>query len=408
MTAGTAVATISLESFPGHAVLWMKIQRENRHDRAAHRWLPACNKSHRPAVVMKTVTKIAQFLLSLLVLLLLLELGCRAVLFQTRGDEKFALTAAVRAAQQKVSFWRAQRQIRELNLPEGVYEALFSPEGETLLREFEQEYEKEFAVLVEEAHAIGSRLLLLYVPSYRAKSEDVMNLVSRDTCRRFFAEMAERQGVDFLDLTEEFTKYAADQVSLLPVDGHLSRFGNQLIAQGLKEYVERHADWRSTRRFTERPATFGDLRPNDDSVWKTMRPSLAFHVKTNSQGLRMDYNLSFPKTKQRVLILGDSYAFGLYMPNHDTFPGLLAAALPDREIANAGVPAYTITDKVSLFVDKAKYVEPDITVLQVLDNDIYELFSFKRWVAGRVQREVEPSAAEREFMQRLRARGPEQ
>ena len=59
-------------------------------------------------------------------------------------------------------------------------------------------------------------------------------------------------------------------------------------------------------------------------------------------------------------------------------------------------------------MDKAKYVEPDITVLQVLDNDIYELFSFKRWVAGRVQQEVEPSAAEREFMQRLRARGPEQ
>jgi lysophospholipase L1-like esterase len=357
--------------------------------------------------MMKTVAKIGQFLLSLLIILLLAELGCRAVLYQTRGEEKFALAAVIRGAQQKVSFWKAQKRIRDLNLPEGIYETLFSPEGEALLHEFEREYEKEFAVLVDQARTIGSRLLLLYVPSYRAKSEDVMNLVSRDTCRRFFAEMAERQEVDFLDLTEEFTKYPADRVSLLPIDGHLSRLGNQLIAEGLEHYIGRHADWRATHCFAERPATFGDLRPNDDSVWKTLRPSLAFHVKTNSQGLRMDHDLVFPKTKPRVLILGDSYAFGLYMPNHDTFPGLLAAALPDWEIVNAGVPAYTITDKVSLFVDKAKYVEPDITVLQVLDNDIYELFSFKRWIAGREQRQAEPSEAEREFMQRLRARATE-
>jgi len=50
----------------------------------------------------------------------------------------------------------------------------------------------------------------------------------------------------------------------------------------------------------------------------------------------------------------------------------------DKEVINAGVAGYTITDEVSLFVERAKYVEPDITILQVLDNNLHDLLYFKR------------------------------
>ena len=112
----------------------------------------------------------------------------------------------------------------------------------------------------------------------------------------------------------------------------------------------------------------------------------------------MDYNLTFPKKKQKILILGDSYTFGPYLPNYHVYPNLLDKKYSDKEIINAGVAGYTITDESSLFMERAKCVEPDITVLQVLDRDLHDLFYFKRNQFDRNGKVHTPSRLEEEFL----------
>jgi lysophospholipase L1-like esterase len=126
-------------------------------------------------------------------------------------------------------------------------------------------------------------------------------------------------------------------------------------------------------------------------------------VVVNSLELRMDQDLAFPKKKPRILCLGDSFTFGPYLANHDTYPGLLQQKYPDKEVINAGICGYTITDEVSLLKQRAKYCEPDIIIFQALDNDLMDFFYFKRQVFARDRQDFKPTPPEEEYFARLQA-----
>lgn len=71
-----------------------------------------------------------------------------------------------------------------------------------------------------------------------------------------------------------------------------------------------------------------------------------------------------------------------------------------------------------MFLDRTKFTEPDVTVLQVAFNDLFGVFSFERnifsrsrrtsdfWFAkripGREKGEFLPSRLERQFVERIR------
>jgi len=109
-------------------------------------------------------------------------------------------------------------------------------------------------------------------------------------------------------------------------------------------------------------------------------PSMPYRVITNSQGLRRTSDIVFPKpdNKCRILFIGDSFTQGAYLPNHDSFPQLLEEAVTSIEAINSGIGGYTICDEYSYYKEKGKYIEPDIVVLQVLDNDLYGFYPFKQ------------------------------
>jgi lysophospholipase L1-like esterase len=202
-------------------------------------------------------------------------------------------------------------------------------------------------------------------------------------------------------MTSTFSRYQGKDILLLPENGHLSRYGNRVIAKELTKHFsgEKH---RAHFIFTSaRPKIMGDLRPNEKGSWDIVE-GLPFRVYTNAQGFRNTFNIDFPKTKQRVLVLGDSFTFGPYLPNHDTYPALLNKHFKDKEFINAGKPGYTIIQQSSLFLERAKYVEPDITLLQVLDNDLCDLFFFKLNQYKRTKKEYVPSDLETEFFNTLK------
>lgn len=342
--------------------------------------------------------KILFSIIPLLVLLLIGEMGARFMYFEKtkKGSEPLALISAYKYVKVQLLRRKANKIVGELPKKENLMKALYSDAGKELLDSFRTEYEDNFKLLVEEANKIGSKFIVLYSPLDYYKSSFTL-----DDSRRFFSGLAEKYNVDFLDMTDDFFKYPEETVTLLPENGHLSRFGNKLVVERLSEYIDKYNDYRMNFQFDSRPKLFGDLSSNDNSVWEIV-PDLPYRVITNKQGLRMDYNLTFPKKKQRILILGDSCTFGPYLDNHDTFSALLDKKYPDKEVINAGIAGYTITDEVSLFIERAKYVEPDITILQVLDNDIYGLFYFKKNLSDRKEKVYQPSKVEIEFLNKVK------
>lgn len=327
----------------------------------------------------------------LLLLLILAETGARYFYYEKTGKNKgaLAIVAVAKEIRLKVLSKMASRFVANLPKEANVLQALYSEQGKQLLGEIKGKYEENFKKLNQEIISVNAKLVVLYFPSDGYEN------------REFFETLAKKYKADYLDLTDIFFQYPKEFITLLPENDHLSRFGNQIVALELGNFLEKYKNQKSDFSFSSRPKILGDLSPNDNTVWG-YEPTMPYRVITNKQGLRMDYNLTFPKQKQRILILGDSFSFGPYLNNHDTYPVLLNKKYPEKEIINAGIASYTIEDEASLFLERAKFVEPDIVILQVLDNDVTDFFASKRNKFNRKKVSIVPTKVEIEFLNNLK------
>ena len=335
------------------------------------------------------------------------EIGLRCLYFQIEGISPLALMGAYSAASQKFDKFMVDRKRVEVEdhrkKYRGSYRAFYSAEGKELLDEFKVRYEASFRSLVEASEKAQTKFVVLYIPSTSPQSTKAK---AREICRKYFKGLALKYNIDFLDTTHDMHQYDWDRVSLAPENGHLSRLGNKVVAERLGDFLERFADYRSPTVYDRTRTVYADLPPDNEEIWNIM-PSMPYRVVTNREGFRNKDDVEFPKTRQRVLLLGDSFTFGPYLPNHHTYPSLLQNLKPELEVLNAGIAGHTITDEASLFIDKAQFVAPDITVLQVLDNDLYGLFYFKMNEFDRNKKHYTPSALEKSFLDKLVKRNAE-
>ena len=349
-----------------------------------------------------STAKLALFsFLPLLLLLGVLELAIRFAYFQSEGPDALGVVTAYRYLQKAAVKKMAEIKLRSVNNPPEliksitpeVHRVLYSQQGQELLAEFRGIYEDHFRLLVHEAQQLQSKLIVLYIPSGNFMEEAA---IVNDN-RGFYAQLCSKYGIDLIDVTESFAGYSPEVVTLLPEDGHLSRFGCYLTAAAVAARLDHYPDCRIAAGSTEHPRLLGDHRPGGNT-FRTYNPNLPYHVVTNQQGLRMTRDITFPKTRQRILVLGDSITFGSFLNNQDTYPEVLNRMLPDKEFVNAGVEGYTIIDEVALLRERAKFVEPDIILLQVLNNDIFGLFYFKLNRFNRAGKIYEPSELQKRFL----------
>ena len=97
-------------------------------------------------------------------------------------------------------------------------------------------------------------------------------------------------------------------------------------------------------------------------------------ILTNSRGFRdSDWSREKPAGTSRIVILGDSMAFGLGVEQDQTFPSVLENMLQREgeryEVLNMAVPGYNTLQEVELFREEGSFYEPDQTILQSLAND---------------------------------------
>lgn len=71
-----------------------------------------------------------------------------------------------------------------------------------------------------------------------------------------------------------------------------------------------------------------------------------------------------------IVVLGDSYSFGIGVNDGQEFPAVLARDLAGQaNVVNLGVPGYGLTQEIRLYYEFARSFEPRVVLLQFTNND---------------------------------------
>jgi lysophospholipase L1-like esterase len=104
-------------------------------------------------------------------------------------------------------------------------------------------------------------------------------------------------------------------------------------------------------------------------------------VTINSNGLR---GTSFGplKNERRILVLGDSLAFGWGVADEEAFPALLEQRLTadglNVKVINGGVPGYSTWHQFKFLAARIKELQPDLVLLALFGNDYLD----REWVVN--------------------------
>jgi len=144
-----------------------------------------------------------------------------------------------------------------------------------------------------------------------------------------------------------------------------------------------------------------------------MRPNFSgrvfgCEVKINSQGLRSpERPAEKPEGVRRVLVLGDSVAFGHGVEQSAAFPAVLEKLLNEKdrgttiEVINAAVPGYNSEQEYVYLREKGFALRPDVVLVAAVVNDVEPAYDVDENGALRWK---DPPEIYREAMEQLLAR----
>ncbi len=109
-----------------------------------------------------------------------------------------------------------------------------------------------------------------------------------------------------------------------------------------------------------------------------------FKITINQDSLneRRDYSVSKPKNVFRIITLGDSLTYGLYVDTKDNWTELLEDKLNSQfnckkyqkiEVINLGVYAYDPQYEVERYKTRGKKYDPDLVIWFLIENDFNEI-----------------------------------
>lgn len=121
------------------------------------------------------------------------------------------------------------------------------------------------------------------------------------------------------------------------------------------------------------------MRKTDESYLFELIPGESDHNSLSLRGPEVD--VSKPKDVFRIVVIGDSVTYGLYVNADQAFPAQIEKMLTGQkidgrriEVINAGVPAFTTYNELHLYRDKLKDFSPDLVILGFCMNDVVDPF----------------------------------
>jgi lysophospholipase L1-like esterase len=120
----------------------------------------------------------------------------------------------------------------------------------------------------------------------------------------------------------------------------------------------------------ERPWIYG-LRPGAEAIFSTPGAGPVSY-RINPDGFRdRRHARAKPAGVYRILVLGDSLAFGYGVAQEAAFPERMERALgPGVEVLNLGVGGYNPYTEAALLADVGLSYEPDLVLVQFCSNDL--------------------------------------
>jgi hypothetical protein len=111
-----------------------------------------------------------------------------------------------------------------------------------------------------------------------------------------------------------------------------------------------------------------DHQPGQEGIFET--PQFRTFVRINQQGLR-DREHSYERLDDngRILVLGDSFAWGYGVEESERFSQRLETSL-DAEVINAGVSGYSTDQELLWFRDEGIKYDIDLVILVFTGNDV--------------------------------------
>ncbi len=266
--------------------------------------------------------------------------------------------------------------------------------GTALYTELKKRYKDEAAALKQQVEATGAKLYFVILTVETGKGMLNANRYGIPEVKSILGQL----GIEYTDFTPIVASQNQKVITQIPRDGHWSKKGAIFLADRLAPIIKRYYNTTSTVTYkdAERPETFGDLPPNDDEIMDGAK-DMPYHVHANAQGIRMAYDLKFPKKKKRILLMGDSAFFSPFLNDEYTIAAVLQQMFPDAEIMNTAIIGYTIDDYLTLWNEKAKYAEPDIVIVQTNGADITDLYFSQRNVVARTHKPYYPTKNEEKF-----------
>jgi|JI7StandDraft_1071085.scaffolds.fasta_scaffold08574_5 hypothetical protein len=268
------------------------------------------------------------------------------------------------------------------------------PVAVEMLTELKSRYKDNFLKFVSEVKSTNAKMVFCWLTTEVGNAETIIQREGK----KFIIQLCKENNVEFLDCSNLFIGHKPEELTYYPVDGHLNKEGARVVAEAMAKQIDKFSSAKSDKTYTdaERPSTFGDFEPNLNEV-RDGGKNLPYRLKINSQGLRMDYDLKFPKKKQRVLLIGDSGFFFPFLDNEKTGTGILQARYADKEIINAANYGFSIDDYLTIWTEKVKYTEPDIILLQSTGDDIADQYFTHRMRYSRNKDKVQPTELEKKF-----------
>ncbi len=147
-----------------------------------------------------------------------------------------------------------------------------------------------------------------------------------------------------------------------------------LLLLGVAELVTRwlFPQWAPTRAERVEFWKYDSLLGWSHQPYQTGRfthPDFSIEVQINSHGLR-DQEYAWAHTsKQRMLVLGDSFGWGYGVAQNDRFSELLEKQYPNWEVINASVSGYGTDQEYLYFKERGKDYRPDVVLLLFYEND---------------------------------------
>lgn len=335
--------------------------------------------------------KLLLFTLTLILIFISIEVSLRVIYFQKNSLSFLAIEKFYPHIKRNL-----KQRLVDKNFKidtKGLWQALYTKDNQ-LISSLKEIYELHFKEMVSLCKSKNIKLFVLYIPLTQPDSNRHM---SEEICKTFFKNISLSYDISFLDVTETLRQHPFHHVTLMPEDQHLSRFGNILVSEIVASYILKQFDLNSfsKSKYSDEPITLGGYKVFSGKTYNKMNQK----VTINKHGFRAIKDVQIPKNKFRIACVGDSFTFGAGVANTQTYPHFLNLNLKHTEVLNLGKNGTSIITQL-IILKKAIQCDPDLVILQVLDNDLYGLMTHVQEDYSFVKPTKRPKV-ETEFLKRL-------